>query len=137
MTRLWPLVLLVACGGELTVEPVELDWGTVDFNAPLPDSGHEPLDLLLINSGSGSLTVVVTDFDDDRLTITGQLDDDDPITVVLDPDETSALNVGVSGYEAGELDQEVTGTLTLAAKRLSDDIIVPWSYTPQREAPSD
>jgi len=128
-------LLGVGCGAELTVEPGTVDWGTVDFNQPVPDAGHDAREITLTNSGSGSLEVVVLDLEDDRLTLAGQFTTTDPPRLELGKGDVAVLTLGVSGYEPGETGQQITGEVTFAAGRLRDDVILPWSYIPERDAP--
>lgn len=133
-TAAWLLcsVALTACGAELTVLPEAIDWGEVDFNQPVPTTGHEPVELTLRNTGSGDLEVVFLDLDDERLNLGGQLDSVEPPRLTLAKGDVAVLTLGVAGYEPGETGTEVDGELRLAAGRLRDDVILPWSYVPTR-----
>lgn len=135
MVRWFLLAGLVACGGELSVDPENIDWGDVDFNTPAPDQGHSARDLTLHNTGSGELEVVILDFDTDRLALGGQFSELDPPRVTLSPGEVSVLSVGVADYTPGEVDTTIRGAFTLASSRLRDDIEIAWSYVPKRDAP--
>ena len=137
MRRVWWLpaaVVLSACGGDkLIVDPGSIDWGDVDFNDPVPATGHDPQEITLTNNGGGSLEVMILDLDDDRLTLGGQLDSNDPPRLTLaGGGGVAVLTLGVAGYEPGEIATEIDGELRFAAAGLKDDVIFPWSYVPQR-----
>lgn len=130
----WCLVLaLVGCGGELSVDPTNIDYGSVDFNVPTPDAGHDAREITVQNTGGGELEVVILDLDAERFSLGGQFTELDPPRLVLGSGDLAVMTLGVSGYTPGETGNTVSGSFLLASSRLRDDIEITWSYVPERE----
>lgn len=127
-------LLGIGCGsGEIAVRPMSVDFGQVDFNEPRPDTGYDPRSIEIENVGGGSLDVVIRDVDEDRVLVGGQFATAEPRTLQpLDAGSAAVITLGVWGYDLGELDTEVTGSIRLTADGLGEDTIVEWSYTPVR-----
>jgi hypothetical protein len=134
MRTLWMLAL-AGCGGTLVLTPERADLGTVDFNRPRPDAGYAALPIEILNDGGRDVTAILTGIDADRITVEARLQSPEPPTLpTLGSGDTLVLTVGAFDYEAGELDTEVSGAFRLVSDDLSDDVIIPWSFTPIRSA---
>jgi len=132
MVRWLGLVSLCACSStEISVDPMQIAWGQVDFNEARPDAGYSPINLEITNDGASEVEVVILGIDSDRLNLQGRLDTNDPPTPPpIAEGATAILTVGVWGYEPGEWDTAVTGIFQVVADDVSVD--VAWSYTPIR-----
>ncbi|MFK7928008.1 MAG: hypothetical protein AB8H79_07450 [Myxococcota bacterium] len=126
--------LTIGCGsGEITVTPASLDFGVVDFNQANPGGGYNAVEWTVTNSGTRDLQPIIRGVDDERLTLAGRLEDSEPPWLQLPEGSVSVLTIGVAGYEAGEWDTEVSGTITISADGLKEDVAVPFTYTPTRD----
>lgn len=137
--RLTPLVLLCGCArGALALDPPELRWGEVDFQAePLDcEGGCDPMTATLRNEGSGELPLRLPDgYDGEHLCIAG-FDPEEPLELgVLAPGSSYVLEISVCGYLAGERDAEVSGALRLDAD--GEQVLWPWAFTPVRDFGED
>ena len=133
----WALLLtssLIGCGsGEIVVTPATVSFGEIDFNEPRPDTGYNPTSVEIENVGGGTLDVVVRDVDEERILLGGQFVTTEPPTLQpLDNGSSIVITLGVWGYDLGELDTVVSGTVRITADGLREDTIVGWSYTPVR-----
>lgn len=139
--RLIPLALLaLGCSrGQLSLDPAELVWGEVDFQAePLNcEDGCDPLEATLRNDGEGDLAVrLPSGYDGDHLCIDGFTEPDSPLDLgILPPGASYILVIRVCGYLEGERDTEVRGALRLDAD--GEGFTWPWSFTPIRDFGED
>lgn len=132
MFRPW-ILALVGCGGaDVAVEPGEIAWGEVDFNAPRPDAGYDVRNLSVTNLGTrGDVVASIIGLDPDRLNVQGRLDaQDPPVLAPIAPEATTTLTIGVWGYQPGEWDTLVEGEFQVVVEDLS--LPVRFSYTPVR-----
>ena len=132
---------LVACGGaDLSVSPVSLDFGEVDFQQTRPDAGFDPLPVTITNNGKDPVDLVIENFDSTHLLLGAQLVVDDPPTLAsLEEGQQAVLTVAVWDYDvaAGERDSLVKGSFDLNASNLKDPLVVSWSFTPIRNIGGD
>ena len=131
---LMPWILaLVACGGDLIVSPPRLDFGTVDVQGELPDTGYGSLQLTLDNQTGSDQDLSLQGFDTERFVLGALTVSDNPPTLdTLDDGNQLVITVGVRSYETGERDTEVLGSFDIDGPDLSDPITVDWTYTPTR-----
>ena len=124
-----------ACGGPVNIipEPGNLDFGTVDFSADMPDGGYAPITLNLTNAGEGEVEITLGSFPFDYLCIPGFTND--PVTLgTLAPTEVFSLDIGVCDYDAeGGRGVERTGEIVIQADGFTYP--VPWRFTPEVSAP--
>ena len=127
------LVLLAACGGgELSVSPGSLEFGVVDFSDPeaMPTEGYVSTELVIENTGKGTVTAELTEIDLERLCVPGfgttpaKIDD-------LEEGQRFSIFVGVCDYdeEVGR-DVEAKGEIVIGGEGVDEPVVVPWSFTP-------
>ena len=127
------LVLLACASGSLEITPNPVVWGEVDFHAgedcEPEDGGCDPLDVVLRNAGDGDLELASTaGFDGDHVCVDGHAADTALDLGTLPPAASVILTMSVCGYEPGERDSEVTGSITFDGGESLD-----WSFTPIRD----
>lgn len=134
-------VLLGACGGpggDLRPDPPSLDFGPVDFMQVMPSNGYLATEVTLHNEGEGPLSIQIPNFDQTHLCMEGWDGHEGPIELpTLDPDAWYLLVVGVCGYETGERDSEVRGSIQLVNDGQDPLVTLPWSFTPIRDLGGD
>lgn len=124
---------LLACGGELLVSPPSLDFGTVDVQGELPDTGYGALQLTINNATGKPQDLSLHGFDTERFVLGALTVSDSPPTLdTLDDGNQLVITVGVRSYETGERDTEVIGSFDIDGADLSEAITVDWTYTPTR-----
>jgi len=134
------LLALFACSKtEIGVTPTLLDWGEVDFHPEVPETGHEPLQISIVNTSEEDADVVISGFPDERFQLNVALlsVEDPPTLPTLAPLATHVITVGVRAYEEGERDTLVEGSFTLGADGMKEPVTVAWKYVPVRNIPID
>lgn len=134
MIRAFAFLAIAACGGDLIVEPTTLDFGELDFNQTIPDAGYEATQIQISHGLDRDIPVEIYRLDNDRLSLGAQLTESDPPTVNALAGVLSVITIGVIGYEPGEVDSTVSGSISVYSPDLNDTVDVEWSYIPTRES---
>ena len=134
MIRAFAFLAIAACGGDLIVEPTTLDFGELDFNQTIPDAGYQAPQLPISHGLDRDIPVEIYRLDNDRLSLGAQLTESDPPTVNALAGVLSVITIGVIGYEPGEVDSTVSGSISVYSPDLNDTVDVEWSYIPTRES---
>lgn len=125
----------MACGGgaaPFEVSPGSLAFGEVDFQASLPESGYNALNLTIENTGSRPIDVAFPAFPEDRLRVSALFASESPPTLAtLEPGDQQTVVIGVIAYELGERDTLVETSLAVSARDAR--VSVPVTYTPVRD----
>ena len=122
-----------ACGGPVNIipEPGNLDFGTVDFSADMPDGGYAPITLNLTNAGEGEVEIALRSFPFEYLCIPGFTNDGDLGTSAhggLQPGHWRLrLRAGAAGASSGRGNRHPADGFTYP---------VPWRFTPEVTAPA-
>jgi hypothetical protein len=127
------VVGLSACGGGgvITVDPVRLTWGEVDFMEEMPAEGYSSTALTLSYEGDEEIELVLEELDFDHLCAPGFTGA--PASLgLLSGGQSFSLFIGVCDYieEEGERDTEVSGQVRFSAEGIDEIPVVPWSFTP-------
>lgn len=132
------LLALGCASGALEITPNPLSFGEIDFQAGPPpecdpdDGGCAPEDVILRNAGDADLTITSSGYDGDYLCISGHPADTELDLGVLPPGATLLLKTSVCGYNPGDRDSEVTGTIRFSTDGDSDPELT-WTFTPIRD----
>lgn len=134
------LLALLACTPDfdILVSPARLDLGVVDFAQEMPAEGYAPGQVSLINQGKGEPQLTLVAWDDVHLCVPGYTGLALPATIGPLPEgATAVLEVSACGYEPGERDSEVFGTVTVGTGGSPATIDVAVVFTPTRSFADD
>jgi len=129
------LLILLGCSPEfdILISPARLDLGVVDFAQEMPEEGYAPGSVSLINKGTGEPQLALLAYDDVHLCLPGYTGLDLPATIGTLPEgATASLLVAACGYEPGERDSEVYGTVTVGTGGTPSTVEIPVVFTPTR-----
>ena len=124
--------LFLACNsGELKAFPSSIEWGEVDFRPAMPDGGYSPQTIDLNNTGTGTVELILQDFDADHLCMQGFGSTPENLGE-LEEGQTYTLVTGVCNYieEQGERDTEITGQIEIQHSGQNSPLFIEWSFTP-------
>ena len=124
-------VLFFACSQpEVTPFPSKLEFGEVDFQAPMPEEGYQAMALDITNTGEKDVSLEILSFDFERLCLEGYTSVPASLSD-LSPDSKFTLLISVCDYieEAGERDDLLEGMIDIDYGG-SDVLQIPWSFTP-------
>ncbi|MFT7521409.1 MAG: hypothetical protein ACI9MC_003560 [Kiritimatiellia bacterium] len=132
------LIATACSGSEISVTPTEITWGAVDFNLLMPPSGYDAVAVNIHNTGNKPVQVSVLGIDSTHITVFAQVEFEDPPTPpAIEAGLHTIIEIGVTGYEPGELDTEISGSVFIASNSIDEDTEIRWTFTPQREADGD
>jgi hypothetical protein len=120
----------------VSVEPVSVDFGTVDFKewpTDMPSEGYGSTSVMLTNDGDDTVNLTLISADFERLCLLGISESMVPYSWPdLATGKTLILPIGVCSYSAEEGDRDtlVEGEILIRSTTHEGDLTIPWSFTP-------